>query len=142
MCSTRLHTNLILALLLVVVCGCTNKTDDSRLVAQVYDHKLYVDDIESLVDKNLSSDDSAAIVSHYVDQWIMQMAVLSKAEKNIKTDFSAELQNYKNSLTTHAYEQKIVDQMLDTIISDQEVVSYYEAHPDDFQLTSSIVKAV
>lgn len=144
MSSTGLHTKtLILTVLaLLALTRCNRPADDSQVVAQVYDHKLMYDDIAGLAVEGLTPDDSAAIVDRYIDQWIMQMVVLSKAEKNVKTDFSAELQNYKNSLLTHAYEQKIVEQMLDTVISDGEITEYYESHPDDFQLTSSIVKAI
>ncbi len=122
--------------------SCIRNVDDSEIVAQVYDHKLLRSDLDGITTADLSQDDSAALVQNYIDQWIMQMTVLSKAEKNIKTNFDSELQNYKNSLLTHAYEQRIVDQLLDTNVRDEEIAEYYEAHPDDFLLTSSIVKAV
>ena len=83
-----------------------------------------------------------AVVKNYVEQWIRQAVILAKAEKNVKTDFSHELQDYKNSLLAYAYERQIIDQLLDTLVTDAQIEDYYNEHKNDFLLRSSIVKAV
>lgn len=140
MSSTRLHTSLLLCCLLLAACH--PKGDDSPVVARVYSHELHRSDLAGLVPPGLSSDDSAAIVDNYVDQWVRQMVVLSKAEKNVKQDFSKQLDEYRNSLVTYAYERQIVDQLLDTVVTERQLREYYDEHRDDFQLKNSIVKAV
>ena len=136
----RLLSSLLLLATLVV--GCAHRSDSSPLVATVYGHELHRSDLEGLVGEGVSSEDSAAIISNYVEQWIRQTVILTKAEKNINDNFDRQLQDYKNSLLTYAYEQQIVNQLLDTNISNEQIAEYYEQHRGDFHLKNAIVKAV
>ena len=136
----RLLSSLLLLATLVV--GCAHRSDSSPLVATVYGHELHRSDLEGLVGEGVSSEDSAAIISNYVEQWIRQTFILTKAEKNINDNFDRQLQDYKNSLLTYAYEQQIINQLLDTNISNEQIAEYYEQHRGDFHLKNAIVKAV
>ena len=89
----------------------------------------------------MNAEDSVAIVSNYVEQWIRQMVLLDKAEKNIKDNFDRQLTEYKNSLLTYAYEQQIVNQLLDTTVTQDQMLAYYEDHRDDFLLHNAVVRA-
>lgn len=144
MLSTRLHISLILLVSLgtFMFAGCGRSVSDDPLLAKVYGHELRMSDVQPLYDEAMSSDDSAAVVANYVNQWVMQMVLLEKAENNVSSDFQKELQNYKNSLIIYEYEQQIVGQLLDTNVSDQDIESYYDTHKKDFVLKNSIVKAI
>ncbi|MBQ9473892.1 MAG: hypothetical protein IJU81_05740 [Bacteroidales bacterium] len=131
----------ILTLLLAFV-SCHKATDDSGVLASVYGNKLTTTDIDGILGQGTSPEDSAVIVQNYINQWLLQQVVLEKARRNIQNDFSAELQNYKNSLLIYEYEQMIVAQMLDTVVSDEEIEQYYRQHLDNFALKSNIVKAI
>lgn len=126
----------------MLVSSCRQGGDESPVVARVYGHELHRSELEGLVPQGVSSDDSAAIISSYIDQWVRQTVVLSKAEKNVKDDFSRQLGEYRNSLLTYAYERQIVDQLLDTVVTQLQMREYYDNHRSDFQLKNSIVKAV
>lgn len=140
MLSTRLNISLLL-LGLLAFAGC-RKTDDSPVVARVYDHELHRSDLVGIVPEGISSDDSATIINNYIDQWVRQTVVLAKAEKNVKQDFTHQLGEYRNSLLTYAYERQIVDQLLDTVVTPAQIREYYDNHRGDFLLKNSIVKAV
>lgn len=116
--------------------------DTSPVVARVYDHELHASELDGLVGQGVSPEDSAAIVSAYIDQWVRQTVILAKAEKNVTQDFTRQLNEYRNSLITYAYERQILDQLLDTNVTPDEIADYYAAHKSDFLLKSSIVKAV
>ena len=124
---------------LLTSCG---QSDQSPVVASVYSHELRASDLEGLVGEGVSPEDSAAIVSAYIEQWIRQTVVLVKAEKNVTEDFTAQLNEYRNSLITYAYERQIIDQLLDTSVSADEIAEYYAEHRGEFLLKSGIVKAV
>ncbi|MDY5969428.1 MAG: hypothetical protein SPJ13_05400 [Bacteroidales bacterium] len=128
-------------LIVMLFVSCKNKGGDD-VVAKAYDNYLRMGDLESVVAKGMSSEDSAAVVSNYINQWLQQQVVLHKAEKNVSKDFKEELQAYKNSLITYEYERLVIGQMLDTSVSDEEVKSYYEKHRDDFILKTNIVRAI
>ncbi|MBR1785411.1 MAG: hypothetical protein IJ760_08275 [Bacteroidales bacterium] len=131
-----------IALAALLATACSNGNDRSPLVAVVYGHELHRSDLDGLVGEGVASEDSATIVDNYIEQWIRQTVILSKAEKNITDNFDRQLRDYKNSLITYAYEQQIVSQLLDTIVTQQQVADYYESHREDFRLRYAIVKAV
>ena len=127
---------------MLLLTSCFHSDDHSPVVAIVYNRELRSSDLEGLVPAGLSSEDSLTVVKNYVEQWIRQSVILAKAEKNVKTDFSRELQEYKNSLLAYAYERQIIDQLLDTLVTEAQIEEYYSQHKDEFVLKSSIVKAV
>ena len=109
----------------MLFCSCRRNNDD--VVARAYDNYLYKSDLKGLVVEGMTPEDSAAIVSNYINQWVQQMVVLEKAKRNISNTFDKELQNYKNSL-------------IDTSVNRQEIEDYYNANKDNFVLRTSIVR--
>ena len=140
MSFVRLSINLLLFTCLLTACH--QQSDDSPVVARAYDYELHESDLVGLVGEGVSAEDSAAIVANYIEQWIRQAVILTKAEKNIHDNFERQLREYRNSLLTYAYEQKILNQLLDTNVSDNQINEYYDQHQDDFKLKSAIVKTV
>lgn len=128
--------------LALVAAACQQQVEQSPVVASVYGHELHMSDLEGLVVEGVSAEDSTTIVENYVDQWVRQTVLLSKAEKNVKDNFERQLGEYRNSLLTYAYEQQILNQLMDTVVTDQQIADYYEQHQDEFRLRNSIVKAV
>lgn len=117
-------------------------SDAEMPVASVYGYELYSKDLAGLVPPGMPPEDSMVIVDNYINQWIRQTVLLVKAGKNVKNDFSRELNEYKNNLIVYTYERQIIDQLLDTMVSDAEIEEYYNQHREDFLLRNSIVKAV
>lgn len=130
----------ILTLCILILASCSSKDED--VVAKVYGHKLKRSEVAAIVPSGASTEDSMAITSQYIEQWIDQMVIISKAEKNVRQDFSKQMEHYRNSLLVHAYEQQILAQNIDTTVSDNEIAEYYDSHHDDFLLASPIVKMV
>ena len=124
-----------------ILTSCNKKAKEKPLL-RVFDNYLYPSDIEGLVSGNVSAEDSIAIIDNYINQWILQMVVLDKAENNINKRFEKELQDYKNSLITYEYEQSIVKQLLDTNVGDNEIQQYYERNKENFTLKNNIVRMV
>lgn len=114
-------------------------------VAKAFDYYLYLEDLAGVVPHGASLKDSTSIVKNYIDNWIRQKAVLHKAETNLddeKKDVSQKLEEYRNSLITYAYETELIRQKLDTIISEEEVNSFYKGHLQNFQLKDNIIKVI
>ena len=126
----------------LVAGGCRNEESQAPLVASVYNHELRESDLRGLVAEGISPEDSASIIDNYVDQWVRQTVVLCKAEKNVTDNFDQQLGEYRNSLLIYAYEQQILNQLMDTTVTDAQIDDYYSLHQDQFRLRNSIVKAV
>lgn len=138
--SVRLAISLFTAMMLLT--ACRMQGDDSPVVASVYSHQLHASDLVGIVPPGIPHDDSLAVLDNYIEQWIRQNVLLSKAEKNVKDDFSRQLSEYRDNLIIYTYERQIIDQLLDTVVSSAEIEAYYHQHKDDFLLKNNIVKAV
>ena len=129
--------------LLVLLPACSRKVEEKSLVVvSVYNQELLASDLEGIVPAGLSPEDSIAIVNNYIDQWIRQAVILEKASKNVTEDFERELREYKNNLLVYTYERQILDQNLDTVVTDAQIEDYYRQPKAEFTLKNSIVKAV
>jgi hypothetical protein len=114
------------------------------IVAKAFDKVLYSTDLASIVPKGSSHQDSIIVVRSYINNWLKQQVVLKKAEDNLNDEqknVNKELEEYRNSLITYAYESELIRQQLDTAVSEDEIVRYYNDHQANFLLKDNIVKA-
>lgn len=117
---------------------------DRIVVAECYGTKLYAEDLVGVVPEGVSRFDSLSRVNAFVDSWVRRQLLIHQAENNLAIDqreFAKQIQDYRNSLVIYAYESQIIDQYLDTIVSEDEIAAYYEDHKENFQLRSTMVKA-
>jgi hypothetical protein len=126
-----------------------NKTSDDtgKPIARVHDKFLYASDIVGIIAPGTSKEDSTNIIKNYINSWIEQTLVLQKAEANLEESeksmaIEKQLQDYRNSLVIYAYEKELVEQNLDTNISDEEISTYYQNNKQNFELKNNIVKVL
>lgn len=135
--------NLLLALsFCLIFISCNSKKDDA-ILATAFDYTLYQSDIKGIVPEGSSKTDSISIIKNYINNWIKQKIVLHKAEKNLNSDqkdFTQQLEDYKNSLIIYSYETKLINQLLDTNISNEEIEKYYNENSENFLLKDNIIK--
>ena len=138
---------LIIAFLCCMSCNLFRKQNSDRkdVVAKAFEYYLSEEDLSGIVPSGTSKDDSVAIVKNYIDNWIRHKAVLHKAEKNLdddKKNVTKQLDEYRNSLITYAYETELVRQKLDTSIDEEEILAFYKNHPQNFELKDNIIKVI
>jgi hypothetical protein len=137
--------NKILLFLLLLTASCTTffKNKSERVLARVYDEYLYESDLKGVVLPGTPAKDSMAIVKSYIDSWVRQELMIEQARKNLtdsQLDFSRQLEDYQNSLTIYAYENALVSQKLDTLVTENEIQEYYDQNRQNFLLKDNIVK--
>jgi hypothetical protein len=125
----------------------TDKTpaDKGKIVARVFDYKLYTSDIRDLIPAGTPADDSARRAENFINAWVKEKLLVHKAETNLgneQKNVEKQLQDYRNSLIIYAYEKELVRQKLDTVVSDEMIKQYYDAHPNDFELKDNIMKVI
>lgn len=124
-------------------CGHLVRQSERVVVAECYDNKLYADELEGLIPSSAGKMDSLAQVNAFVDSWVRKQLLVHQAEMNLtpqQLDFSKQLQDYRNSLVIYAYETQMIEQYLDTVVSQEEIADYYEKHVENFQISSTMVK--
>lgn len=137
----RLLISLFLLVLGVTACNSFNQTDEP--IAKAYDKYLYAKDLEGVVPKNTHGNDSLSIVKAFIDQWLHEQVMQHQAEENVNIDdkyIQTQLENYRKSLIRFQYEQELVKQKLDTVVSEKEIKAYYDTHQENFQLKKPILK--
>ena len=138
-------TWLFLVPLALVLAGCGDymRQSERMVVAECYGVKLYADELQDILPTDISRMDSLTQVNAYIDSWIHRQILIHQAEINLpaeQLDFSKQLQDYRNSLVIYAYETEMIEQYLDTVVSDAEIAAYYEEHKENFQLRSTMVR--
>jgi len=136
---------LIGSLLFFILSGCvSDENEDDPVIARVFDYSLRLSEFELLMPKNYSEADSAAIADQLINKWIKEKAVLSLAEGNLSEEnknFSAKLEDYRNSLVIYTYERELVNQKLDTVVSLDETETFFNENSESFKLKSAILRA-
>lgn len=133
-----------LLVLLLSSCEFVEGLINGDVVARVEGNVLYHKDIDGLVPKGTSPEDSVAIVRKYINTWATNKILLSNAESRLSRedrDIEQALEEYKTSLLVYRYEKLYVEKNLDTLISEQECRDYYEKHMETYVAPCSIVKA-
>ena len=136
----RIFIGLISLSFLLMSC---NSEKEDVILATAFDYTLYQSDIKGIVPAGTSKTDSISIIKNYIDNWIKQKIILQKADKNLNSDqknFEQQLEDYKNSLIIYSYETKLINQLLDTNISNDEIEKYYNNNADNFQLKDNNIK--
>ncbi len=126
-------------------CNKPEKEEGKTPVARVFDNYLYKEDLKDIVPAGLSPEDSAGRVRNYIDMWVKKQAMMKTAELNLaeeQKDVSQELEDYRMTLLISRYKQIFMEQNLDTIITEQQIEDYYNAHPEVFKITQPAVIAL
>ena len=116
-----------------------------QVVAKVGSHRLYASELASYIPDSASPEDSTRLALQYINTWASDQLFtdvaereLSKPEKNV----DSELEDYRHSLLKYRYEQKYVNQRLDTAVTKAQIEKYYDDHAENFKLSLPIAKAV
>src|SRR5574344_467909 len=81
---------------------------DDDVVAKAGKGVLYRHDLDQIIPKGLSREDSTRFALQYINTWASDMVFLSIAEEQlpkVEQDVSRELEDYRRSLLKYRYEQ-------------------------------------
>ena len=113
-------------------------------MAEVGKTKLYRSDLDKVIPKGISREDSVRLSIQYINSWASDLVYLTIAEEQLskaEKDVSKELEDYRKSLLKYRYEQLFVNERLDTAVSHDLLDEYYSAHQDKFRMKRPLVKA-
>jgi hypothetical protein len=114
-----------------------------RALARVYNAELYESDLALLNAGHKSEKDSAELVKTFINNWIKQQLLLKKADDNLnenQKNVEQQLIEYRNSLIIYLYEKELVKQKLDTLVTEMEMDSFYNANKNNFEQKSNIIQ--
>lgn len=113
-----------------------------RLLAKVYNKSLYLSDMASMIPEGMTPEDSSLIIDAYVNRWMRDAVMMHEAERNIPKDLNIDklVRDYRASLIRHNYELTMVEQSLDSVITENQLLEFYEKNQAQYQLETPIMK--
>ncbi len=133
--------------LLFFAAGCSvfERTEERVAIATVKGYELYLDELESTLPEEMTSEDSTLFADNFIHQWATQMLLLDRAELNLtdeQKDVSGQLEEYRRSLLIYLYQKQLMRQLLDTVVTDHQIEHYYNNNMQNFELQDNIIRAV
>ena len=122
--------------LFFVACGGLSSED--KLLVSLYDKELYFSEISNSFPEEA---DSVTFVQSYVDSWIKKQLLVSQAEMNLTDalkNVEDRIDDYRSSLLIYAYQQELISQNFDTIVSKIEIQNYYKKNREELELKENI----
>lgn len=143
--TTRLWVFLAGLLIVLVWTQCQpaeEEKENDRLLVKVYNKSLYLSDMDGMFPEGTTKDDSTAIINAYVERWIRESLLLHEAERNIPSDLNIDklVRDYRASLIRHNYERILVEELLDSTVTQTELTAFYENNKEQYQLETPIVR--
>ena len=116
---------------------------DDQVVAKVGKNKLYKSELERFIPNMIPAEDSIRLAEQYINTWAMDLLYLDVAERELskgELDVTADLEDFRRSLLKYRYEQRYINDRLDTLVTDEQVRRYYEEHEAEFALKRPVLK--
>src|SRR5690606_23668230 len=99
-------------------------------------------EIQSVIPKNLSEDDSLQFVQQYIEKWIKDRILVSQKENFLSEEeintIEAQVASYREDLSESMIEDKLMLSFSEEV-SEEELQEYYEKFPDTFILKNDII---
>lgn len=140
--SSLIFTGLLA--LSLTACEWVEHVMSGEVVASVGKSRLYRTDLDKVLPSGISAEDSTRLAQQYINTWASDIIFLEVAEKQLskeELDVSRELEDYRKSLLKYRYEQRYVNDRLDTLVTAEQIEDYYAGHPDKFVLQVPVAKA-
>jgi hypothetical protein len=125
-------------------CSKTEAVTD-LVIAQVGEKKLLQSEISQIIPSNIDEQDSLVMAGEYVRKWVKQELLIQKANENLtleQKNLTREIEEYRNSLIIYKYKNELMNQQMDTLVTQRQIEQFYYANPDNFKLNRNIVKAI
>jgi hypothetical protein len=139
----RLIIPLVVVSLFAVACG-NQREKETAIIVKVNDKVLNKNDLDEVISKGLSPEDSTIAAEHFIRLWINDNLMYSVAAKNIadKKSIDQLVENYRQSLTIYQYKEQLVNEKLSTEISNSSLLDYYENNKDKFKMDRPLIKGL
>ncbi|NRB62635.1 MAG: hypothetical protein HRU40_06345 [Saprospiraceae bacterium] len=137
---------LLLVWLTISLFSCQNngsiRQGSDRLLAEVKNRKLYLSELEGMFPLGTTPTDSTLIINAYVNRWVKEALILNEAERNLPSDLNIDqlVRDYRASLLRNTYEQVLVEELLDSIVADDELRRFYQKNKEQYELQTPIAK--
>lgn len=132
---------LIAALCVALASSCGNSTPDA--VAHMGDAVLTMEELRERIPNNISAEDSTALAQEIIHSWLKDALVLQEAEKisdEEKLAVERRIEDYRKSLLIYSYEQDWIKKNMDTVVTNEQIQTYYEANKSSMKVNEHFIQ--
>ena len=130
----------IFTALLLTSCSNINDNNSNDLIARAGENFLYQNQLPSFS----SEQDSILRYLNYIETWAKEKILydlsLTNLSQSKKNDLDLLVEKYKVDLYINSYKDLIVNSRIDSIVTDQEIESFYNMNIDNFKLNENLLK--
>ena len=126
--------------LLILSCSNINNDNSNDLIARAGENFLYQNDLPSFS----SRQDSLLRYKNFVELWAKEKLLydlsLTNLSQSKKNELDLLIEKFKIDLYINSYKDLIVNSRIDSIVTNEEIESYYNANVDNFTLNETLLK--
>ena len=130
----------IFTALLLTSCSNISDNNSNDLIARAGENFLYQNQLPSFS----SEQDSILRYLNYIETWAKEKILydlsLTNLSQSKKNDLDLLVEKYKVDLYINSYKDLIVNSRIDSIVTDQEIESFYNRNIDNFKLNENLLK--
>lgn len=130
----------IITALLLTSCSNISDNNSNDLIARAGENFLYQNQLPSFS----SEQDSMLRYLNYIETWAKEKILydlsLTNLSQSKKNDLDLLVEKYKVDLYINSYKDLIVNSRIDSIVTDQEIESFYNMNIDNFKLNENLLK--
>ncbi len=126
-----------------VACNNSTTNQESKVIAVAGEKKLSEEEYRRFNFLSNAVKDSLFISKKLIDNWAKDEFFYQEAKQKLSPedmDVDAEVEKYRKELINYKYEVKLIENNLDTTITQEEIQAYYDANRDNFILKDNIAK--
>lgn len=117
---------------------------EDAVLAEVFGNKLYLSDLSLVATSHDNPEDSIQALKTAINRWIKDELLLHEATQNIPDDLDIDklVNEYRESLIRHHFEQQLVTSNLDTVVTDFDLKKHFEENKSHYTLEKSILRCL
>ena len=133
---------LLILVLTLATTSCSNISNNNanNLIARAGENFLYTNDIP----KYLSEEDSIKRISSFIESWAKEKILYDLSVVNLsqqkKTEIDELVNSYNVDLYINAYKDLIVNSRIDSIVTDEQIDSFYNLNYKSYKLSENLLK--
>jgi hypothetical protein len=140
---TRIAT--FIAITILIMQGCSPLADKNleEPVARAFEKYLYPSDLGKVIPTGTNPEDSTLLAKRYIERWVSDQLMEHRAKESLteeQMDFDSQIEEYHRSLLIYTYRQKLLEQKMDTEVTEREIQAYYEENTKNFLLSQDVIK--
>ena len=131
---------LILSCIILLSCSNFSNNNSNNLIARAGENFLYENDLPIYTSK----DDSLIKISSFIEAWAKEKVLYDLSMINLSQSKRAEIDelvdNYKVDLYINSYKDLIVNSRIDSIVTTEQIDSFYKLNINNLKLNENLVK--